>query len=243
VSGSLFRSSATKKDINMRNLSLALVAGAALVAPAAAPAQLDSAVQPLDLRQPLDLSAPRADAAITPLDRLSVTVFREPELSVEDAPVDEGGRIGLPLIGTVNAAGKSTDVLANEIKAKLAHYVRRPEVSVQVKQAASRRITVTGSVMQPGVYPLEGRLSLLQAVALARGPSQVAAMDQALIFRVRNGQRSAARFDLNQISKGKAVDPEVISGDTIALGSSKAKTAWRDIVLSLRSFNIFSIIP
>ena len=212
-----------------------------LAAPALAPAQSVGAVQPIV--QAFDLTGPRADAAITPLDRLQVSVFREPELSVEDVPVDESGHIALPLVGTVMAAGKSTDVLAGEITSKLGQYLKRPEVSVLVKQAASRRVTVTGSVVQPGVYPLEGRLTLLQAVALARGPSQVASLDQALIFRLKNGQRTAARFNLDTIAKGKSPDPEVISGDTVAIGSSKMKTAWRDVVLSLRSFNIFSLIP
>lgn len=197
--------------------------------------------QPLNLA--LDPSAPRPEASITPLDRLGVTVFREPDLSVEDVAVDESGRVVLPLVGGVSAAGKSTERLSLEISDKLRRYLKNPQVAVTVKQAASRRVTVTGSVMQPGVYPLEGRLTLLQAVALARGPSQVASLDDTLIFRTRDGQRHAARFDLNAIAKGKAEDPEVISGDTIAIGASGFKTAWRDIVLSLRSFNIFSVIP
>ena len=229
----------------MRFANSAIVLGIAVALPGPAAAQPAgesvAAVRPLDIA--VDPNAPRADAAITPLDRLQVKVFREPELSVEDLPVDEGGRIALPLVGSVMAAGKSPDVLANEISGKLAQYVRQPQVAVSVKQAASRRVTVTGSVMQPGVYPLEGRLTLLQAVALARGPSQVASLDETLIFRVRDGQRTAARFNLNAIARGKAPDPEVISGDTVAIGASGMKTAWRDVVLSLRSFNIFSLIP
>lgn len=204
----------------------------------------DPRVQP---QQPLDLSinatVPRPEASITPLDRLGITVFREPDLSVEEVAVDESGRIVLPLVGGVSAAGKSTERLSLEIGDKLRRYLRDPQVAVTVKQAASRRVTVTGSVVQPGVYPLEGRLTLLQAVALARGPSQVASLDDTLIFRMRDGQRHAARFDLGAIAKGKAEDPEVISGDTVAIGASGFKTAWRDIVLSLRSFNVFSIIP
>ncbi|MDP9423666.1 MAG: polysaccharide export protein [Pseudomonadota bacterium] len=191
----------------------------------------------------MDTQAPRAGAAITPLDRLQVTVFREPDLSVEDVLVDEGGRVLLPLVGPLTAAGKSTEALASEITGKLRQYIRNPEVSVSVKQAASRRVTVAGSVVQPGVYPLEGRTTLLQAVALAQGPSQVASLNQTLIFRTVNGQRTAARFDLDAIARGKDTDPEVLPGDTIAIGSSKFKTAWRDIVLTMRSFNVFNLVP
>lgn len=191
----------------------------------------------------LDPSAPRPSASITPLDRLQVTVFREPELSVEDVLVDESGRVLLPLVGAVSAAGKSTEALAAEISSKLRRFVRDPQVSVSVKLAASRRVTVAGSVVQPGVYALEGRTTLLQAVALAQGPSQVASLDQTLIFRTVNGQRTAARFNLDAIARGKESDPEVLAGDTVAIGSSKFKTAWRDIMLTMRSFNIFNVIP
>lgn len=220
-----------------------------LVVLAALPTALVAAVQSdvpaqIEANAPaMDPAAPRASASITPLDRIQVTVFREPELSVEDVLVDESGRVLLPLVGTVSAAGKSTAELAAEITGKLRRFVRDPQVSVSVKQAASRRITVAGSVMQPGVYPLEGRTTLLQAVALARGPSQVASLDQTLVFRTVNGQRTAARFNLDSIARGKDQDPEVLSGDTVAIGSSKFKTAWRDIVLSLRSFNIFALVP
>ena len=191
----------------------------------------------------VDLTAPRATAPIAPLDRIGVTVFREPDLSVADAAVDESGRVILPLIGGVTAAGKSPEILSAEIANQLRKYLKNPQVAVTVKQAASRQVTVTGSVVQPGVFPLEGRMTLLQAVALARGPSPVASLDQALIFRVRDGKRVAARFNLDAIARGKAEDPEVISGDTVALGSSRFKTAWRDVVGGLRSFNIFSVIP
>jgi polysaccharide export outer membrane protein len=114
---------------------------------------------------------------------------------------------------------------------------------VTLKQPASRRVTVAGSVVQPGVYPIEGRLTLLQAVALARGPSQVASLDDTFIFRVHDGKRSVARFDLGAIAKGKAPDPEVISGDTISIGSSGFKTAWRDVLNTVQSFNIFRVFP
>lgn len=199
--------------------------------------------QPRVVAPGLDAQAPRPGATITPLDRLQVTVFREPDLSVEDVQVDEGGKVLLPLVGPMTAAGKSTEALAAEVAAKLREFIREPQVSVSVKQAAVRRVTVAGSVVQPGVYPMEGRTTLLQAVALAQGPSQVASLDQTLIFRTVNGQRTAARFDLDRIAKGKDADPEVLAGDTIAIGSSKFKTAWRDIVLTMRSFNIFALVP
>jgi polysaccharide biosynthesis/export protein len=221
-------------------MTLLLIAALALPAPLVAN---PSTGEPSVAAPAFDAQAPRAAATITPLDRLQVSVFREPELSVEDVQVDEGGRVLLPLVGSMTAAGKSTEALSNEISQKLRQYIRAPQVSVSVKQAAVRRVTVAGSVMEPGVYPLEGRTTLLQAVALAKGPSQVASLDQTLVFRTVNGQRTAARFDLGKIANGKDTDPEVLPGDTIAIGSSKLKTAWRDIVLTMRSFNVFALVP
>ena len=191
----------------------------------------------------LNTEMPRPDASITSLDHLQVTVFREPDLSVEDVMVDENGGLELPLVGRVVAAGKSTDTLSAEITNRLRQYLKSPQVAVTLKQAATRKVTVTGSVVQPGVYPIDTRLTLLQAVALARGPSQVASMDQAFIFRMVGGQRTVARFNLDAIAKGKASDPEVIAGDTISLGSSGFKTAWRDVLDTVRSFNIFRVVP
>ena len=198
-------------------------------------------VQPLSLA--VDTAAPQANAPITPKDHLEITVFREPDLSVADVMVDESGHVALPLVGSFMAAGKSTAALSTEISSKLKQYLTQPEVAVTLKQAATRQVTVTGSVVQPGGYPIEGRLTLLQAVALARGPSQVASMDDAFIFRTRDGQRSAARFNLDSIAKGKATDPEVLAGDTVTVGSSGLKTAWRDVLETVRSFNIFRVLP
>lgn len=215
-------------------LSSALLVPQAAVASSQSPQVTVAAVDPKE---------PRANTAIGPLDRLEVSVFREPELSAVDVPVDESGRVVLPLVGGLSAAGKTTEALAEEIEGKLRHYLRDPKVSVLVKQAASKRITVAGAVTEPGVFPVEGRTTLLQAVSLAKGPSQVARLDQALIFRTQNGKSTAARFNLGAIAKGDAPDPEVLPGDTVAIGSSRMKTAWRDVMMTMRTFNIFSIIP
>jgi polysaccharide export outer membrane protein len=176
-------------------------------------------------------------------DRLNVTVFREPDLSVTDVLVDDSGTVALPLIGSVNAGGRSIEAVAADIENKLRPYLRNPQVAVVVKQSATKHITVAGSVMEPGRFEVEGPITLLQAIALARGPSQVASLDQALIFRTQGVQKTAARFDLRQIERGKAEDPQVLPGDTVAIGSSKFKTAWRDTILTLRSFNIFRLVP
>ena len=224
----------------MRALCLAALGGLALSASTGLSAQT-APTAPLDLA--VDTTAPNSNSAIAPLDHLTVTVWREPDMSVEDAVVDESGQLTVPLAGSVMAAGKSTASLSQEIAGKLGEYLKSPQVSVTLKQAASRRVTVAGSVMQPGVYPIDGRITLLQAVALARGPAKVASLDQVFIFRTRNGQRNVARFNLAEIAKGKANDPEVISGDTVSVGASGFKTAWRDVLETVNSFSLWRIVP
>lgn len=221
----------------MRFYLYAAVLGIALAAPAGA--------QQFSTIQASTPAVPRAQTptTVSPADRINVTVFREPDLSVQDVLVDESGMVALPLIGSVNAGGRSIDALATDIETKLRPYLRNPQVAVVVKQSANKYISVAGSVMEPGRFQIEGPITLLQAIALARGPSQVASLDQALIFRTQGQQKTAARFDLRQIERGKAEDPAVLPGDTIAIGSSKFKTAWRDTVLTLRSFNIFRLVP
>src|SRR5689334_15935290 len=138
---------------NMRALCLAALGGLALSASTGLSAQT-APTAPLDLA--VDTTAPNSNSAIAPLDHLTVTVWREPDMSVEDAVVDESGQLTVPLAGSVMAAGKSTASLSQEIAGKLGEYLKSPQVSVTLKQAASRRVTVAGSVMQPGVYPIDG---------------------------------------------------------------------------------------
>jgi polysaccharide export outer membrane protein len=225
----------------MRRTLLVISSAIAVLASTAAFGQVAAPAQPS--MAGVDTQAPRPDATIGPLDHLAVTVFREPDLTVPDVLVDETGHVQLPLVGDFKAAGKTADALSAEISSKLRSYLTQPQVAVALKQAAARQVTVAGSVVQPGVYPIEGRVTLLQAVALARGPSQVASMKQAFIFRTLNGQRTAARFDLDAIAKGKATDPEVQPGDTVTLGSSGFKTAWRDALDTLRSVAIWRVLP
>lgn len=225
----------------MRRIPIGIIAALIGLGSAASSSEGASPIQPA--MTGIDTQTPRADAPIVPLDHLSITVFREPDLSVEDVMVDETGHVDLPLVGPFMAAGKTANSLSADIASKLRQYLTQPEVAVALKQAAIRQVTVTGSVIQPGVYPIDGRVTLLQAVALARGPSQVASMNQAFIFRTSNGQRTAARFDLDAIAKGKQTDPEVVPGDTVTLGSSGFKTAWRDVLDTVRSFSIWRVLP
>ena len=98
-----------------------------------------------------------------------MTVFQAPELS-KTIQVSEAGTINFPLIGELDAAGKTAREIEQELSKKLGtKYLQNPQISVFVKDHFSQRITVEGAVKKPGVYPIAGGMSLLQAMAEAQG--------------------------------------------------------------------------
>jgi polysaccharide export outer membrane protein len=177
---------------------------------------------------------------IGPLDKLDISVFQVPELtgSVE---VDASGMISLPLVGGVQAGGKTTAELSQSIAGALkAKYLQDPQVTVVVKEAMSQKITVEGAVQQPGVYPIEGRTTLMQAIAMARGPDpQHANEKKVVVFRTVHGQREAAGFNLIDIRKGKADDPQVYGNDIIVLDTTNSRDLFRDFVSAIPVLAIF----
>jgi polysaccharide export outer membrane protein len=220
----------------------ALVAGAAL-APSGAWAKTDFA-QTLPPPDPANGLAPQ-DYRIGPLDELDMVVFQEKDLTLT-VDVDASGRIVLPLVGSVIAAGKTPDALANEIAAKLGEkYLQDPQVAIVVKKPVSQKITVEGEVTKPGVYAISGRTTLIKAVALASGADQYANFRRVAVFRYVGDKRYAALFNLDKINKGEATDPEVYNNDIVVVEKSGAKSAIRDYVgpLAPLIYTIPVIVP
>jgi len=181
-----------------------------------------------------------SDYRIGAQDKINVTVFQEPDLSLQDVRVDAAGDILFPLIGSVKAQGRTTAELSAEIAERLnSRYLVDPQVSVIVSSSVSQKVTVEGAVLAPGVYEVRGQTTLIEALAMAKGPNQVADLDQVVIFRFINGRRMAARFDLKDIRRGKTPDPEILGNDTVIVGSSGLKAAWRDAVVALPILTIF----
>lgn len=164
-------------------------------------------------------------------DKLRVNVFREPDLSADGLLVDPAGVVSLPSIGQIKVVGYTSEELAREIAGRLNQsLLRNAQVSVAMVSTASRVVTVDGEVERPGIYPMQGRLTLMQAVALAEGAKESADQSELIIFRRVNGERLAARFDLRYIRAARAPDPEVMPGDVIVMGFSRAHQIYRDIL-------------
>ncbi|MBB5734130.1 polysaccharide export outer membrane protein [Altererythrobacter atlanticus] len=172
-----------------------------------------------------------AEYRIGPLDLLKISVFQEPDLSLEEVPVDASGNILFPLIGRIGVTGKTSTELAEDIGRRLGEkYLVDPQVTVIVSRSASQKVTVEGAVTQPGVFEIEGPTTLLQAMALAKGPTQTAKLNEVIVFRRQEDGVYAARFDLSDIRKGLQPNPEILGNDIVVVGNSFAKSLFRDFL-------------
>jgi len=192
--------------------------------------------------------APATDTAakpqayrIGPGDVISVQVFQEPELSSDKVQVDDVGRIQLPLAGDILAAGLTAPELSAVIAERLGRdYIRHPQVVVGVVSTREQTVAVEGQVKMPGVYKISPSDTLLSSIARAQSPTNVARLDEVIIFRTVNGRRMGARFDLNEIRSGRAPDPQVLGGDVIVVGFSSLKGVYQDILKAAPLLNVFT---
>ena len=206
----------------MRRLSPSLAA-AAFLALAASPALAGSSLPPPDAMARVSPGA--TEYRIGPQDTLDVNVSQLPDLT-KTIQVDPSGKILLPLIGQVQASGRTPAQLSDDIGAELKKkYMKDPIVVVSVKEANGEKITIDGAVSKPGVYPLAGPTTLLQAVALAQGPDpKLANLKRVAIFRTVGGRRINQVYDLTQIRSGRSEDPSVYGNDIVVVDTSGAKS-------------------
>ena len=201
-----------------------------------------TAAQPVDLQLANATAAPQTEYRIGMGDKLDIRVFQVADLSFEELVVDTSGNINLPLIGTVRSAGRTAGEMSTDIAGRLAaQYLRNPQVTVTVNEAASQKITVDGAVTKPGVYEMRGSTSLLQAVAMAEGPSRIADLTKVAVFRNIDGRRSVALFDLSAIRQGREPDPQVLGDDVIVVDTSRLSSALREVVGALPALSAFAI--
>lgn len=176
------------------------------------------------------------DHQIGPMDLLEIEVFGVEELS-RTVRVAANGQITLPLIGSVQAAGLSSQQLEQRIATALARdYLQDPHVSVFVADQVSQRVTVQGAVNEPGVFPMQGKTTLMQAIAMADGLNPVADAGDIRIFREAVGGRLVMSFDLNAIEDGATGDPRLQTGDIVVVDTSTGKSVLNTVTGTLRGF-------
>ncbi len=168
---------------------------------------------------------------IGPFDKLVIDVFGIEELSKKEVQTDASGRISFPLAGVIEAAGKTPAEVEELLESRLrGAYVRDPQVTVNLKETVSQVITVDGQVKEPGLYPVVGRMTLMRAVATAKGTAEFAKLDDVVIFRTVKGQKLAALYNLRAIRRGAYQDPEVFANDVVVVGDSKARRMFKDLL-------------
>ena len=176
-----------------------------------------------------DLLAETRPYLIGPFDKLQIDVFGIEELSAKEFQTDASGRISFPLAGIIEAAGKTPGEVEIELEERLrTRYVRDPQVTVNLKETVSQVITVDGQVREPGLYPVVGKMTLMRAVATAKGTAEFAKLDDVVIFRTVKGQQLAALYNLTAIRRGNYDDPEVFANDVVVVGDSQARRLFKD---------------
>ena len=177
----------------------------------------------------VDLMAETRPYLIGPFDKLTVDVFGVEELNEREVQTDASGRISFPLAGIIEAAGRTPAEVEQIIEERLStRYIRDPQVTVNLKETVSQVITVDGQVRDPGLYPVIGKMTLMRAVATAKGASEFAKLEDVVIFRTVKGQDYAALYNLAAIRRGNYEDPEVFANDVVVVGDSKARRLFKD---------------
>ena len=197
------------------SISLLVVAGALGVPVAGRQLRAETLQDRPDGRSAAAAVVP-ADYVIGPEDVLSIVFWREKDLSA-DVVVRPDGKISLPLLKDLQAAGLSPDQLTEVLVKAAAKYVSQPNATVMVKEINSRKVFVVGQVAKPGTFPLAGDLTVLQALALAGDVLEYAKATKITVVRVEGGEERRFPFNYKEVVKGKNIAQNIRlkPGDTI----------------------------
>lgn len=183
-----------------------------------------------------DVSGSTRMAYVGPFNELRVEVFGVEEMQ-RDVLTDGEGNFAFPLVGKVDSAGKTPELIAEDIRSRLAgRYVRDPHVTVNFKATnnplslQSMTVTVDGQVYKAGAYPVVGRVTLMRAVALAGGLNEFAKLQDVVVFRDVGGKKYAGIYNLEGIRRGNYPDPEIFPNDVVIVGDSSARRRFKDIL-------------
>lgn len=161
-----------------------------------------------------------ADTAyrIAPEDLLDISVWKEEGLRKEVQVRPDGG-ISFPLVGELQAAGKTAEEIRAEVTARLGSKINDPVVSVSVLKAAGNKIYIIGRVARPGEYVAGRNLDVLQALAVAGGLTPFAAEDDIRILRKRAGKDEVFEFEYSDVRRGRKLEQNIIlqSGDVVVV--------------------------
>jgi len=160
-----------------------------------------------------------ADAyEVQPGDLLEISVWKEPELQRE-VLVRPDGAFSFPLSGEIDARNKTVEDLRLEVASRLSRYIPELVVTVTVVQINGNKIYVIGQVNQPGVFVVNPRVDVMQALSMAAGMTPFADVNSILILRRRGNQRAAIKFRYDDVARGRALEQNIMleSGDVVVV--------------------------
>jgi polysaccharide export outer membrane protein len=151
-------------------------------------------------------------------DVLDISVWKEPEVS-RTVPVRPDGKISLPLLNDVQAAGLTPSQLASQLTESLKKFVANPQVTVIVTTINSQRVYILGEVTRPGAYPLLPGMTVLQALSSGGGFTQFANTKKIYLLRQENGKQAKYPFNYKEVIGGKNAEQNILlkAGDTIVV--------------------------
>ena len=178
-----------------------------------------------------------SDYILGPSDLLQIDVFQVDELSGTER-INAAGYIKMPLIGLVKVAGLSREQSEDLITELYAEgYLQDPQVNIDIMEYVSHQITVLGHVTNPGVYPLKGKTTLLQALAMAGDAGALADEEEVVVFRSDEyGVVVGYVVNLEDVLAGTVIDPEIIGNDKVVVPVSGSKSFIKGITDTLRGF-------
>jgi polysaccharide biosynthesis/export protein len=155
---------------------------------------------------------------VQPGDVLTVTVWKETDLT-GDVLVRPDSGLSFPLVGDLDARGKTVDALREEITARLTRYIPSPVVTVAAKAVLGNHIYVVGRVQKPGEYPMERNVDVMQALSLAGGATPFAAVNDIIILRRLSAGQIALHFQYNDVARGQDLRQNIVlqPGDTVVV--------------------------
>jgi polysaccharide export outer membrane protein len=195
----------------------------AVAGTAAAQGAVAGAPRPQDTPRPgaaaaADIPRRANDYVIGAEDVLTIVFWREKDLT-GDVTVRSDGKISLPLLNDIQAAGLTPEQLRDRVTVEARRYFEDPTATVVVKQSNSRRVFITGKVQKPGPYPLTSATTVLQLIAIAGGLRDFSNASEIVIMRTENGRALTLPFNYNDVVKRKAVrqNIELKPGDTVVV--------------------------
>lgn len=193
----------------------------------------------------LGATTEEGDYRIGSQDLLDISVYGQGELT-RTVRVNSRGKISLPMVGQLDAVGLTALQLERLIADRLGeNLLQNPQVTVFVKESLSSRFTVEGAVGRTGVFPINGQVTLLRALAIAGGKGSLADLSNVKLFRTKaNGEKETLTFDIEKIRTGDSPDPIIMNDDLIVVNQSKARTTIKDSAFGdiLSIFNPFGFI-